>query len=169
KDSVAYRQTCAAMVARFVKFEATDQISWTTWACSLIGDGGVDFGPLVALQEQMPAKRPDSYNVRIALVAAVYRAGRFEDAIRKVDDSCAAHQLGGMGYDWFFLAMAHHRLGHTREARHWLQKATDWSEQILSGKIIDPKLSPFAWHCRLTVELLRHEAETLILGKSGKK
>jgi hypothetical protein len=32
---------------------------------------------------------------------------------------------------WFFLAMAHYRLGHAEEARRWLEKASRATDDVL--------------------------------------
>ena len=35
-------------------------------------------------------------------------------------------QAGGSSFDWFFLAMAHWRLGDKDEARMWFDRAVEW-------------------------------------------
>jgi hypothetical protein len=54
-------------------------------------------------------------------------------------------------YTWFFLAMAHQRLGHAREARVWLEKTQKQMEQKSSADA--------SWNRRLTLQLLSREAE----------
>jgi hypothetical protein len=34
-------------------------------------------------------------------------------------------------YTWYFLAMAHHKLGHDAEAKNRLQKANEWTDKVL--------------------------------------
>jgi WD40 repeat protein/serine/threonine protein kinase/Flp pilus assembly protein TadD len=60
--------------------------------------------------------------------AALYRAGRLEDARREFERACAEHAGGGLPWDWFFLAMIHHRQGRLAEARRWQRKARTWLE-----------------------------------------
>src|ERR1700722_17768005 len=48
----------------------------------------------------------------------IYRAGRFEDAIRRHEETIGS----GGPQDWVFLAMAHHRLCHRDEALRWLDR-----------------------------------------------
>ena len=67
------------------------------------------------------------------------------------------------GYELLFLAMAHSRLGHSEEARRWLEKAARWMEQAPLPKTeqgMDNAL--YSWNRRLAHETLRREAETLV-------
>ena len=36
---------------------------------------------------------------------------------------------GGGSFDWFFLAMAHEKLGEKEKARQWYDRATRWMER----------------------------------------
>jgi tetratricopeptide (TPR) repeat protein len=83
--------------------------------------------------------------------AVLYRAGRNEDAVARLGEAMA---VGGRGqfHDWIFLAMAHHRLGHTGESRQCLEKAREER----------PKESGGPWWQVLETELLAAEAEALI-------
>ncbi|HKI33716.1 MAG TPA: hypothetical protein VKA46_17820 [Gemmataceae bacterium] len=40
---------------------------------------------------------------------------------------------GGDAFDWFVLAMAHHRLGHADEVPRWYDKAVGWMEKNKAG------------------------------------
>jgi serine/threonine-protein kinase len=75
--------------------------------------------------EREPAERA-SYHV---YGTALYRVGRYEDAIGML---LKAVQLGGNDggpVDWYWLAMAHQRSGHAAEAGEWLEKA----ERAIAG------------------------------------
>jgi len=61
--------------------------------------------------------------------------------------------------------MAHHRLGQGDEARKWLDKAMHWMDQ--PGQEKGKNAMP--WNRRLTLQLLRREAETLIRGAGKQK
>ena len=80
-----------------------------------------------------------------------------------------------MLYTWFFLAMAHHRLGHAEEARHWLDKAIEASDEALRPPAEPPGKSATSngvirpnWSRRLTLETLRREAGQLIQAPATK-
>jgi hypothetical protein len=61
---------------------------------------------------------------------------------------------GGDSFDWFFLAMAHWRLGDRNQARMWLNRAVEWMDR---DRPHDDELRRF-----------RAEAETL-LAQAGKR
>ena len=87
------------------------------------------------------------------LGAALYRAGRFADAVRRLDEGIRSKSGVSRETDWAFLAMAHHRLGHHEEARRWLGQFRDFR----------PKGTPEAFWQDLAIRLLRNEAEAVIL------
>jgi hypothetical protein len=92
------------------------------------------------------------------LGAALYRAERFDDAVRRIEEAIKRQGKGGAPQDWLFLAMAHHRLGHAPQARKWLDQTIRAIEQA------DPKQpAPAAsWSDRIEIQLLRREAQALI-------
>ena len=54
--------------------------------------------------------------------AALYRAGRFEESIRCLEEGIQKRIGESLPQDWVFLALAHHQLGHGPEARRWLDR-----------------------------------------------
>jgi hypothetical protein len=87
-----------------------------------------------------------------ALGAALYRAGRVEDSLRRLEDTNNLPDKAVHPLNWPFLAMAHHRLGHRGEALRWLDRLRDplipASEQFFVGQ---------------DIRLLRSEAEALVI------
>ena len=59
---------------------------------------------------------------------AHYWAGSWKDAVADLEKSMELRK-GGDAYDWFFLAMAHWRLGNKAEPRMWFDKAVEWMEK----------------------------------------
>ena len=88
------------------------------------------------------------------LGAALYRAGRFAEAIRSLEESHQNRSDDGDPRGFAFLAMAHHRLGHRDEAQRWLDKLA--ASQPKEG-------ADFSWD-DVEVRILRREAESVILG-----
>jgi tetratricopeptide (TPR) repeat protein len=56
---------------------------------------------------------------------AYYRAGDWKASVAALEKTLELSN-GGDAADWFFLAMAHWRLGHHDEARAWYDKAVAW-------------------------------------------
>ena len=66
------------------------------------------------------------------LGAAYYRAGEYKLAVEALERSMKARK-GGNSFDWFFLAMAHQRLGNSAIAREWNDKAVTWMDKNKPG------------------------------------
>jgi tetratricopeptide (TPR) repeat protein len=87
------------------------------------------------------------------LGVALYRAGRFAEAVRRLEEGIQERKGVSLEADWVFLAVAHHRLGHHDEARRWLDRFRDRR----------PNLDPSAFWGELEIRLLRAEAEAVVL------
>ena len=85
------------------------------------------------------------------LGAALYRAGRSDEAIRRLEEAIQAP--GEQTTGWAFLAMAHHRLGHRDEACRWLDRLRNHQPTADSTRFWD----------ELEIHVLRSEAEAVIL------
>jgi hypothetical protein len=91
-------------------------------------------------------------------------AVRWLEASRKKDPDWAGQVMNGI-----FLALAHQRLGHAAEARHWVEQTDAWLavarrrlDEARRGPAAEPfafprGLYPAAW---LIVQVLRLEAGT---------
>ena len=86
------------------------------------------------------------------LGASLYRAGRYEEAIARLEESIAAG--GGEVFPQVgaFLAMAHFRLGRRDEALRWMAKLRSY---------VPPATYDFSWNL-VEIELLRDEAEAIL-------
>ncbi len=86
-----------------------------------------------------------------------YRAGRYDEAIATLERSLAAGSGQFDGFDLFFLAMAHHRLGHPEEARACFDRGLRWLAD------------PHGLNERNTKEIagIRAEAEKVLAGPGG--
>jgi hypothetical protein len=99
------------------------------------------------------AAGPEKGRFPNTLGAALYRARRFEEAIRRLEEGIRLKGGTSEPRDWVFLAMAHHRLGHREDAHRYLESLR--SRQ--SGAELD-----WFW-TKLEIRLLRSEAEATIL------
>ena len=74
---------------------------------------------------ELNPKHPDYPNT---LGAAHYRAGDWKAAIAAFAQSMKLRN-GGDSFDWFFLAMAHGRLGDQNKAREFYDRAVQWMDK----------------------------------------
>ena len=87
------------------------------------------------------------------LGAVLYRAGRSDQAIGRLEEALRARGDQGDPRDCAFLALAHHRLGHRDEARRWLDRLREHR----------PSGDPARFWDELEIRLLRSEAEAVVL------
>jgi tetratricopeptide (TPR) repeat protein len=69
---------------------------------------------------------PDEHTYVNTMGVALYRTGRYAEAIATLERSLAAGRGQSDGFDLFFLSMAHHRLGHATQARACFARAVGW-------------------------------------------
>jgi tetratricopeptide (TPR) repeat protein len=118
------------------------------------------------LAEQAVEADPKSDSYLKTLGGALYRAGRFEEAVQrlaeadKLTEAPDAASKSSPAYTWYFLAMAHQANGQSDEAKKWLGKAVEWSDKVFRED--EEGTAPLAWNRRLTLRLLREEAEAMI-------
>jgi hypothetical protein len=63
--------------------------------------------------------------------SALLRAGRLDEAILRFEESMAIErEWPHTGLNAYGLALAHKRLGHADQARHWLERAELWLNQL---------------------------------------
>ena len=163
-----YQKTCARMFEHFGQSADADSTYWIIWTCVLGPDAVADWTKPLALAEEAHADDAKNYDTINNLGAALYRAGRLEEATKRLTEAEAAFQKtpstrSAIIYNWFFQAMAHHRLGHTTDAAGWLKKAVEAIDEPKTAQ----DAASISWHRRLTVQLLRREAEELLKKESG--
>jgi tetratricopeptide (TPR) repeat protein len=81
----------------------------------------------VRLAQKAVAARPESANYRNTLGVAHYRNGDDKAAVAELETAMGL-RAGGDSSDWFFLAMAHRRLGDHDKAQKWFDRAVRWMD-----------------------------------------
>jgi tetratricopeptide (TPR) repeat protein len=159
-DVGAYRQACASMLTRFDGKSARHAAYQVVWTGVLRADAVADADRLLKLAR---IAVPSHHEGSEVLLAALYRAGRYDEAIDCFD--AAARRFRPTTWEWAFSAMAHHRLGHASQARRCLAEANRWidaanrqTEDDLSGAL--PAWG--SWRAPIVHGLLLREAEELI-------
>jgi tetratricopeptide (TPR) repeat protein len=156
-DRAGYGTACNNGLAALGRPPSAAAANLTAWTCVLAPGAGADSARVVALAERAVAADPkQQHNYLNTLGAALYRAGRSEEAVRRLGEALQAHGQGGVVEDWLFLALAHQRLGHGADARQWLDRAI---------RVLDDAAGPvMSWSQRLQRQFLRAEAEALLQG-----
>jgi tetratricopeptide (TPR) repeat protein len=168
-DTGGYRRACATTLERFGKSNS----DWVIPTCLLGPDAVSDWPSVIALAEQPVAKNPNNYNNLNELGAVLYRAGRWEEAVKRLAEADATTKdaksaRGTVASTWYFLAMAYHQLGHADEAGRWLRKASALPEEAEMGSPEDDVAKQrLTWERQLRRQLLRREAEELVKREPG--
>ena len=176
-----YRETCAEAVKLFGGIE--DFGAMVAWPGLLAPDSGLPVARLLALAERAVALEPTNFYRVNTLGAALYRAGQYEEALRRLDDSRKFYALAhsatlarsadaigetpdgsgrdGRPVDWIFLALTHAGAGNREVARQWLQRAVKAVEESERGAGNEALSSRRVWNL-LEVRLLIEEAQRTI-------
>jgi WD40 repeat protein/serine/threonine protein kinase/tetratricopeptide (TPR) repeat protein len=154
-DRAAYRRVCAGQVQEAGPTPSGDLGNAVAWVCVLGPDAVDDFSRPIALAEAAVRQAPPHLKAGIlnTLGAVLYRAGRFRDAIDRLNEGIKLTGTQGGVHDWIFLAMAHYRLGETAGARKFLARAMQYQPEE-KGRLWD----------ELEIDVLRREAQALIEG-----
>jgi tetratricopeptide (TPR) repeat protein len=129
---------------------AHNQLAWFQATCP---DGKFrDPQRAMELAKKAVALAPNEGNYWNTLGVAHYRNGECQSALAALEKSMNLSRGGNSG-DWFFLAMAHWKLGEKDKARQWYDKAVDWMD---TNQPNDEELRRF-----------RAEAEELMKKESG--
>jgi tetratricopeptide (TPR) repeat protein len=155
-DDAGYRSSCADMLARFRGSPDPHVCNQIAWACSL-GPGAPETPVLISLAQRAAAESPPRPGRLNTLGAALYRAGRFEEAIRSLTEAVALRGKHFAPEDWLFLAMAERRFGRFAKAREWLAKYRAWNERAENK-------SSYAWNELVEFRVLEREVEDVLAG-----
>ena len=172
-DHEQYRRDCGEAVEQFAGANDALQPYLVGWACCLAPDAVADYSPVLRCAEEHAQAEPEWIFWRLIWGAALYRAGQYEQAIGRLTEAEQLAQESDASlespvvYTWYFLAMAHHKLGHDVEAKKWLDKTTEWTDNVLRDHEEGAAKAP--WNRRLTLKLLREEAEGMTGTAEGSK
>jgi tetratricopeptide (TPR) repeat protein len=160
-DAAGYRRACAALLKHFAGTQDPATANTIAEACCVYPGAVKDYGPVLKLSEAAVARVAGSGYYLGVLGSVLYRAGKYEDAVRRLLESGRTRD-GSTAREWLFLALAYHHLKRPDEARAWLNKATGWLDRF------QPAANPAAvpWVQKLEWDLLRAEALALVKGKA---
>jgi serine/threonine protein kinase/Flp pilus assembly protein TadD len=115
--------------------------------------------------ERVAGRYPQSWYGLNAHGVGLFRAGRFDEAIAKLEEARKLREDGGNAFDWLYLALAHGQLGHKEEAVACLQKADEWIARAARDKAKDAHIDITPNGRDLpALEALRQEADLRLKG-----
>lgn len=170
-DHDAYHEACTAALAKFGTTKNVDAAYHTARACSIAPGGFVDPADVLRLAETALSADPHQSWRLYLMGLALYRAGRHDDAIKRLNAAIEADPTwAAIALPRVVLAMAHHRLGHADEARRRFEELQSLRED---QKAFDPaRVIPVSapWWDRAEFLVLFREAEALVraAGASGR-
>jgi tetratricopeptide (TPR) repeat protein len=167
-DNKGYRDLCRRLLEKCLPEKNSDHLNWTARICVLDAKSVDDWSqPVLAAQKANDLHRSHS-GILIALAAAHYRAGQFDAAIQKCQES--RHAKARPDSDDRVLtellqAMAHHRKGQVEEAKKSWLNAENWFVKE-AGKLAGLQAvrgpDKMLWENWLIAQVLRKEAATLL-------
>jgi tetratricopeptide (TPR) repeat protein len=156
-----YRAACRQLQERFGETADPQTAREVAWTQVLVPGAVPDPAAVVALARRAVEKEPNNAGSLGTLGAAAYRAGLYEEALKHLQEAIQAGGEDGPAQHMFFVAMAHHRLGHREEAYRWADKAARRMEE--QERTRGEGQPPRFWHERLALDLLRRETMGLFL------
>jgi tetratricopeptide (TPR) repeat protein len=162
-DEAEYRDSCQTMLDALSEIDDPMAANFVAWACALAPDAVDDYEPVLACAKKAVEARPESDQFLNTLGAILYRAGRNDQAIERLTELDQRRETAdgtvqsSPAYTWYFLAMAHQKASNAEQPREYLNKANQWTDEVLADEE-----NPPAWNRRATLELLRKEAEALL-------
>jgi WD40 repeat protein/tetratricopeptide (TPR) repeat protein/tRNA A-37 threonylcarbamoyl transferase component Bud32 len=154
-DRAGLRRANDRLLARFGAATDPELCNSVAWSCALAADAVADPEVPVRLAELAVKGAPEDMKPLIlnTLGAALYRAGRFDEAIRRLEEGIRRRGGASEPQDWAFLALAHHRLGRREQALPWLERLRNFR----------PVQSPNQFWSALEIRLFKDEAEAVIV------
>jgi tetratricopeptide (TPR) repeat protein len=163
-DAKASGQAAARLAERYGKSDDLNVLYALAVACRHTREG-VDRPQVTRWTEKLVTENPASWENQLERVFALFEAGRYPDALRQWDRMKEVRVGYGWAepYDYFYLSMIQHHLGHARMARQHLALGVEWAERFLQGPLLPPEWGDRpAWPSRVELAFLRRQAEALI-------
>jgi tetratricopeptide (TPR) repeat protein len=88
----------------------------------------------VRLAEDLVKRNPQAGGFWNSTGMAHYRAGNYQASVDALEKATILRSTGG-SFDFFFLAMAHAKLGNKLQAHRWFDKAVEFMERELPNDI----------------------------------
>ena len=159
RDLKLYRTNCEQSLDAVAKSDDAQAIHFAGWTCARAPAGLSDYAPAIRLARTALEEMPEDQQYLIGLGAVQMRAGQFQEALGNLDKAVELSKTAksSEAYAYYFRAMTEEHLSRRDDARKSLIKANELAEKELNDEAL-----PTAWNRRMTLELLRKEAEALV-------
>jgi serine/threonine protein kinase/tetratricopeptide (TPR) repeat protein len=156
-DTPGYLRARTEMLRRFRDTKAPSVAGTLCYISAVVPAEPEEAVAFLRLAEFAVGATPGNPRVRGAMN---YRAGKYGAAVADLNQSALVFPR--RAWDWLFLAMAHHELGHADEAKKDLQQALKWIEQANRTGATGWASRWMNWYEPIEVEHLLQETRTLI-------
>jgi WD40 repeat protein/serine/threonine protein kinase/Tfp pilus assembly protein PilF len=169
-DREGYRRLCRQEAVRLGQETDSLQLHLVDRVCAL-APGALDDPQLAVRIGKLARTRSSAVDrnlsavLRYGLGAACYRAGLYDEAVNNCRVSTDQYpDWSGTCLNWPVLALAHHQLGQSEDARRWLDKVAAFVSEKRHGRAADdgnplPRLHAVNW---LELQVLLKEAEGVL-------
>jgi WD40 repeat protein/Flp pilus assembly protein TadD len=161
-DVPGYRRTCLEMVRRYAARQVPAEVVKVVQTCVVVPEALEDWSPLLRPLDGLARSASDRYLEVASYGQACYRAGDYPGARQWLTHALKSPVEDPLSS--LFLAMTHHRLGDTDQARRWLERFTTWltaSKTKREGERLSA-WEELSFSERLRVEHLSREARELL-------
>jgi len=117
RNTDGYRRSCRSLLERFGGDTEPALMNLVAWTCILRADAFQDTSPIVMLAEKAVAVAPQNRSFLNTLGVALFRAGRNEEALEKLQLAMNASDEDSDVIDRLFVAMIHFKMERPDDAR----------------------------------------------------
>ncbi len=155
-DLEGYKASCQLILNATTTTSKAIELQLASWTCALAPGAVKDYTEVLAFSRAAISANPVNPQFINGLGAVLMRAGGYSEAKLELERALTAvdSENTSRSDGLYFLAMTEHHLGNVDAARVQLTTANELADRELAG---DP-----SWKRRLTIELLRKEAQNLI-------
>jgi serine/threonine protein kinase/tetratricopeptide (TPR) repeat protein len=158
-DAPRYHEVCQQMLSKFESSSNAVDVHFASWTCSLSPQALDDYTLALHLAQQAVDADPENQQYINGLGAVQFRAGQYAKALENLSAAAGSDESSNTSsaYTAYFRSMTEWQSDHKDDAKASLVQANEIAEQELNDADNPPE-----WNRKLTLQLLREEAESMI-------
>ncbi|MCO6457234.1 MAG: protein kinase [Pirellulaceae bacterium] len=157
QDLAGYQALCQELLSEHGATGDSRLANTVAWTCCLGPSAVDDPHRVVVVAERAVGETPVAERLS-TLGAALYRAGRYTEALQTLGESIRLQRRGGWPQDLAFVALSHAALGDSQSAGEYRGRVESWLDQQRQladrGSTTDPL---YTWSTRLELQSLLRE------------